>query len=172
MAGNRNIPIFVDTVLTTLQTKLSTTDGLFPIEYTILALDEAQGLPGPTDQYVTLVPGAQVPDLPVIAGAAASTITPITGTFAVILWTRLSVDVEYRDDAYLTDRTLGAVGLQRKIIKSLELFDPTNAAGDYLFGEPCRMGSAGFNMKPKKIQPGWGGTAMALQVYYLADLVS
>jgi hypothetical protein len=169
---DRNTQTFLTEVIQAVQAKLIA-DHLFAPEMIFFSDDETQGIPPPTDQYCVIVPGIQRPDQPVIAGAAPTTLTPVNGTLAVIYWWRLSVDVEYRYDAGFNDRLLGGLEYQRRIVRSLQLYDPIDTtSGGFLLEEPMRLSDAGFNIRPRKTQIGWAGMGSGWEVKYLADMVS
>jgi hypothetical protein len=171
--GQRNVFIWLDAIISQyIQPKLTTIDELFEPELVFTSLTQDQYTPPADDQYVYLVPGRCVPDQGVIAGAAPGTVTPMVAQIGVVLWSRLSVDVAQAVDSYLTDASLGALQMQRKIIKSLQQYDPVNASGNFVFAQPMRLGDDGWLCRPRNTQAGWGSVAASFNVWFLADLVS
>lgn len=161
---------WLDAIMTSVKTKL-VADGVFDVNYLYLTLLDDQGLPPGTDQYGTILAGPQRPDQGAIRGGGNTT-PIIDGEIAVIVWNRLYVDQDNRDDAFLTDATLGALQKMRKVMKSLQLFDPVNGSADFLLTEPMRLANPGWLVRPRRIQPGWGSIATTWMFQYLADLVS
>lgn len=178
MAGLRNIPVFISDILLAMKVQLAEGSSygggvsVLPDNNILISLEQDQGQPPTDDQYVVLVPGPQLPDMDAIEGAAAATITPFNGEVGVIFWARLSVDQTYRDEAYLTDATLSALGTWRRIVKALQLWDATNKNGDYILQEPMRMTAAGFKFRKREPRTGWGNVACSFECKYLADMVS
>ena len=171
----RNQILFLDDVLILVRNRLADA-SIFGDEssFVYVSLDENQGQPPKTDQYLVLVPGPQRPEQAIVGGAAARTITAMTGSVGVILWSRLATDVQQQDDDFLTNKSLGALAALRRVYVTLQLWDPTDDLGAvYLFAEPCRIADAGSDFRPKpRPQPGWGSVVTILEIKYLADLVS
>lgn len=170
MANLRNVATWPDTILAKVAAKL-VTDALFAAEYVLISTSQDQGMPPPADRYAVLVLGPQRPDQGIIAGGGNT--TPIfNGELGLILWNRLSLDQPQRDDAFVTDSSLGAWALMRRVLKSLQLFDPQNPSTDYYLTEPMRLSDSGWLTRPRKAQPGWGSVDCSWSFQYLADLVS
>jgi hypothetical protein len=169
MSKLRNVATWIDQVLLQVKNKL-VLDNVLPPEYCYLWLSEDPIDPPPDDFYAVIVPGSQRPDQGVITGAYPSTLTPINGTFSVILWARLSIDPNRRDDSFLTDPAYGVLARQRLIIKSLQLYDPTNTDGDYYLEEPMRLADPGQDFRPRRPPPGWGSVVSVFEAKFLADL--
>ena len=171
MAGLRNVKVFPDALLPVFQTQLVAVT-LINTAYVYLLLTEDQPDVQGADHYLSVVLGRQTPDASEVAGMGSVVGTPTTGELTTVLWTRLYVDQAGRGDAYLTNATLGALGIQRLILKALEQFDPTNGSGDYYLMEPMRVAGGGWSPRPLKSLPNWGGTGCAWEFKYLADVLS
>lgn len=171
MSGLRNVATWLDTIITQVETKLGTTDAVFDANYIYASLDENQTYVPPTDQYGVIVPGPQRPDQPMITGGGADT-PHMEGELAVIVWTRLYVDQAGRDENWLKDATNGSLAKLRQVMKSLQLFDPTNTNGDYYLTQPMRLSDGGWLIKPRRSPPNWGSIAATWKFTYFADLVS
>jgi hypothetical protein len=167
MAGMRNQLVSLGTLFLALKGKLIA-DGVIPFDYCIASDTTEQGLPPPTDQYVTIVFAAQNLDHPVFAGGGR-TVHEFDGQVAIFLWNRLTLDPHFRDDSQLTDAVFGGFERERLILRALNGFDPTDAAGNPLLSEPMRIQS--YHLQPRKTQPGWNGIGSAWQLRYQLDVV-
>lgn len=171
----RNKYTFLHTILDVVRDKLV---SALAIDETLVTmrLSEEPAEPAPADQYIALVPGPQSPDQAAVYGGGNT--TPIlNGNFAVLLWTRLYLDQTAgaaTDEQLLTNTTYGSLEMMRKIMKALQLYDPTDGAGDNYLCEPMRLANGGWMTRPKRRaeELGWAPLSAAFEVQYLADLSS
>lgn len=167
MAGQRNIPVTLDQVFRQIQGKI-VADGLAPIEMVFASDSEDQPPPPSASFYISIVLGAQIPDERTFTGAGRIVLM-FTATVMTFVWTRLGMNVEGRDTAQISDTILGSFEKERRLINSLDEFDPVNNNGDYYFCEPMRMAAPGFHLQPRSTVSGWNGLGSTWTLMYILD---
>lgn len=174
MANNRNVFTFLGTILEAIQTKLATTNALLDIKYTALSLTEElwPDAAKPAPRYLLIVPGPQRPDQGLIAGGG-NEVPLLKGEVGLVLWTRLWLDKGHIGDTeMLTNTTYGSLEMMRKIMKSLQMYDPTNDDDDFLLGEPMRLSDGGWMTRSPKGPSEYAPLSASFEISYLADLTT
>jgi hypothetical protein len=173
MAGLRNVGVRLEDVLQAVKDRVAAAVPL-PAEYVYLSLDgdDEAAFDPPNDLFCAVRPGAY-PMWPGAVAGGGNVVPWFDGELDVSLWSRLALDLAVRDDAYLQDRTLGALAKFRLLVKALQLFDPTNAAGDFLLVEPMRLAPPGFEARRPRAAgraAGWGRVWSRWEIKFLMDL--
>lgn len=170
MANLRNVSTWLDRILLLTQQKIAETDELLPKTAVAISLTEELLRPPGVDRYLLLVPGPQRPIQGLITGGGNR--SPLKeGQIGVILWTRLYLDAGHiGDEQLLTNVSLGSLDLFRRILASLQLFDPKTGTNDYYLAEPMREADGGWLPRRPKGPADWAPVSASVKFEYLADL--
>lgn len=174
MANERNVLTFLDEILGLIQTKIATTDARLDLKYAAISLSEElwPNAAKPSQRYLLIVPGPQRPDQGLIRGGGLAA-TLMRGEVGIILWTRLWTDAGHMgDQAKLTDTSKGSLQMIRRIMKSLQMFDPTNADTNYYLAEPMRLSDPGWMTRKPKGPSEYAPLSASFEISYLADLTT
>lgn len=168
----RPVALFTDDVLLLIRQQL-VDHSLAADEYVFVSLEpDPPGDFPPCDLFLVVVPGPQRPEQGIINGADPQTITPVVGQFGVVVWKRADVDQDTRDTVRLTSASLGALRVQRRVLKALQQWDAADADGNAIFCEPMRLSDSGFDCKPRRPRSGWFSVSSVFECNYAADMVS
>jgi hypothetical protein len=149
------------------------TDGLFPAEYVYLSLLEGEEVKFPaTDFFLRIAATGAAMEQPAFAGGGGATM-PFRCDLEITLWARLGVDQPYRDDALWLDPALGMLPKWSAVLRSYVAdhaagFDPVNAQGDFLMGEPMRPVHVDY--LPRRQGDGWARLSSRWYFVWAQDL--
>ena len=90
------------------------------------------------------------PDRGCQAGGGRNTMK-IDGIFAISIWLRLWLDEIPRDDAWLTNATLGMAPMVDAVVDAMEQAMPLDSNNRYYFIQPARCITPGWQFLPKRI---------------------
>lgn len=136
----------------------------------------------PHDRFVVIRPLAFRPDNGVVTGAGAGLFVsggsgghtgqiPLSMPTEVSLWVRLATDELGRDEDWLSNSTLGAMRLWRRVLGALQMFDPVDA-GDKILTEPMRLADPGAAFGPRKRAiRDLGKLEAVFDIQYVAELL-
>lgn len=160
------VPSILTDILVAIRNKL-VTDGLFTPSTCFLSLTPDILKAPPNDQLCVLTPTEFRVDQPCVVGGGNDLMFWL-GEFMVTLWVRLATDRQMQDTLWITDRTLGALKLHDKLFESLQLYDPTNPAGNFYMGEPMRLLRVNTGLKTNL--PGWGMITSHWELHFTQNL--
>lgn len=171
MANNRNVLTWLTTILDLVKTKLGTTDAVVDSSKVIISLQDEYNAPS-GNIMVLLVPGPQRPDQGLVTGAGNNAVLML-GEIGVVIWTRFNVDSATRGhEKLISDTSRGSLEVMRKVMKSLQMYDPTNDDTDFYLAEPMRLSDGGWMTKQQRQRGEWAPLSCSFEFSYLADLTS
>ena len=106
------------------------------------------------DRCIVVRPKSLPPDPGVQAGAGLYKLR-LDPVITVSIWSRLWIDQQGQDTAYMHDSSLGIAALQTNVMNSLEQYMPITSGGNYYFIQPMRMNPAGWQFPIKRVAE-WG----------------
>lgn len=156
-----------EVVLAELNKRLRQSTG-FPKELVIEYLGEAEDLrdAGIAERFIAIRPESLPIDQLLVAGGGEIN---FSGVFQIALLTRLGVDQQLRDAAYLRDASKGLLIEVAKVLSAVQLWKAEVTPGESILLEPSRVvGSISFQTRKPKI--GWGYARIPVELKFRLDL--
>lgn len=163
-------PFAVDiaTLLKAFRDKLIS-DNVFLSTNCFLSLVPSTLMFPPNDQFATLQPLRQTVDSGSVRGGGRVDMY-MEGQLGVTVWSRLALDQLTRDDSYLTDSSLGALGKLACVINSLQLYQPVDSSLNQEMCEPLQLITIESPKLIETSQVHWGSISTIWQMNWWVSL--
>ena len=155
-------------ILPLIQARVTAVMGL--PEERVLLTGEMDNLPWDTqaDQYVWIRPREMRPNAPIIVGAGRHDARTNRSCLAT-LRTRYAVDEGPQEARWLLDRSFGHLDAEQLLLDALFLFQPTDAAGNWLVHEPLQPMPVSAPRKDQRDKD-WGESTFEFSIDFTLDL--
>lgn len=165
--SNPRISSRLETILPLVKAQIVSATGLdSSLVFSTLRSDTELTLRAPTAQFVAIRPNLFPVWNAAVTGGGNDTLW-IDGSLTITYFSRYAADVDFADDQWLLDATVGVLPLWSALIHGLQLFEVMDTSPSALLAEPMRLADQGWEFVDKPPIASWGRLRSYWELKYL-----